>query len=98
MVNELPHFFYLTLKYQCAVHSIPNAGCLNPADYKSGDLFVDKFGISVETKSHSFFRFIHFHDLKKIAIDFDLSNIKEHTYENTSDVYSVEDILADRCR
>lgn len=42
-VNKLPRFFYLTLRYQCAVYSIPNTGCLNPVDYKSGDLFVDKF-------------------------------------------------------
>jgi hypothetical protein len=64
MVNELPHFFYLTLKYQSAIHSVPNVGCLNPADYKSGDLIVEKFGISVKTKSHFFFCFANFYDLK----------------------------------
>ncbi len=52
MVNELPHFFYLTVKKRSVVYSIPDFVFLNPSDYKSGDLVVQSTGQTYELKTH----------------------------------------------
>lgn len=53
MVNELPHFVYLSLKYKSPVYSVPSLPHLNPVDFKSGDFIVDKNNISIEAKSYA---------------------------------------------
>lgn len=56
LVNELPHFYYLTVKYGCPVYCIPSLTGMNPKDYKSGDFIVDKGGLCVESKSYVLLR------------------------------------------
>lgn len=64
MVNELPHFFLLTIKHNCPVYSLPSFSGMNPVDLKSGDFVVSNLGVCVESKSYAFLRLEKINSIK----------------------------------